>query len=158
MCIKHCSIRLTRPITLNHALSQSPACDPTTINLFRCGLDMEYTFARTAELQQLERKLASESEGLRNNVRSVHNPRLKRSLKRNIELLNWTLQTIELNPNITIQELEILVDCKIESLEWELGDAQTRWQTDSIFYEIRTLEWILFTVKTLHSSMDRFLW
>ena len=119
---------------------------------------MEYVFARTKEVQQLERKLANESEDLKKNVKSLYTPTLMRSLKRKVQLINWTLQLIELNPNIPIQELEILVDCNIDSLESELGDAQSRWQSDRIFDEIRSLEWILFTIKILHSSMDRFIW
>ena len=119
---------------------------------------MEYIFARTKEVQQLERKLASESEALQKNGKSLHTPTLMRSLKRKVQLINWTLQLIELNPSIAIQELEILVDCKIDSLETELSDAQSPWQSDRIFNEIRSLEWILFMIKILHSSMDRFIW
>jgi hypothetical protein len=119
---------------------------------------MEYIFARTKEVQQLERKLASESEALKKNVKSLHTPTLMRSLKRKVQLINWTLQLIELNPNIAVQELEILIDCKIDSLETELGEAQSRWQSDRIYDEIRSLEWILFMIKILHSSMDRFIW
>jgi uncharacterized coiled-coil DUF342 family protein len=122
---------------------------------------MEFIFARTKEVQQLERKLASESEALEKNVKSLHTPTLMRSLKRKVQLINWTLQTlqtIELNPNIPIQELEILVDGMIDSLETELGDAQSRWQSDRIYDEIRSLEWLLFMIKILHSSMDRFIW
>ena len=110
------------------------------------------------EVQQLERKLASESEDLKKNVESLHTPTLMRSLKRKVQLINWTLELIELNPNIAIQQLEILIDCKIDSLETELGDAQSRWQGDRIFNEIRSLEWILFMIKILYSSMDRFIW
>lgn len=86
---------------------------------------MEYVFARTKEVQQLERKLANESEDLKKNVKSLHTPTLMRSLKRKVQLINWTLLLIELNPNIPIRELEILVDCNIDSLESELGDAQS---------------------------------
>ena len=82
---------------------------------------MEYVFARIKEVQQLERKLASESEDLKKNVKSLHTPTLMRSLKRKVQLINWTLQLIELNPNIPIQELEILVDCNIDSLEYGIG-------------------------------------
>jgi hypothetical protein len=119
---------------------------------------MEYIFARTKEVQQLERKLASESDALKKNVKAIHTPTLMRSLKRKVQLINWTLKLIELNPSIAIKELEILVDCKIDSLETELGDAQSRWQSDRIYDEIRSLEWILFMIKILHSSMDRFIW
>ena len=119
---------------------------------------MEYIFARTTQVQQLERKLTSESESLKKNVKSPHTPTLMRSLKRKAQLITWTLQIIELNPNIVMQELEILVDCRIDSLKTELDDAQSRWQSDRIFDEIRSLEWILFTIKKLHSSMDRFIW
>ena len=119
---------------------------------------MEYIFARTMEVQQLERELASESEALQKNVKSLHTPTLMRSLKRKVQLINWTLQLIELNPNIAIQQLEILIDCKIDSLETELSDAQSRWQSDRIYDEIRSLEWTLFMIKILHSSMDRFIW
>src|SRR6185312_6446640 len=119
---------------------------------------MEYVFARTKEVRQLERKLASEYEDLKKNVKSLHTPTFMRSLKRKVQLINWTLQLIELNPNIPIQELEVLIDCKIESLEKELGDAKYRWKSDRIYDEIRSLEWILFMIKILHSSMDRFIW
>ena len=119
---------------------------------------MEYIFARTKEVQQLERKLASESEDLKKNVRSLHTPTLMRSLKRKVQSINWTVQLIELNPNISIQELEILVDCKIDSLDTELDDAQSQWQSDRIYDEFRSLEWILFMIKIQHSSMDRFIW
>ena len=78
---------------------------------------MEYVFARTKEVRQLERKLACESEDLKKNIKSLHTQNLMRSLKRKVQLINWTLQLIELNPNIPIQELEILVDCNIDSLE-----------------------------------------
>ena len=118
---------------------------------------MEYVFGRTKEVRQLERKLASESEDLKKNVKSLYTPTLMRSLKRKVQLINWTLQLIELNPNIPIQELEVLIDCKIDSLKTELGDAQSRWQSDRIYDEIRSLEWILFMIKILHSSMDRFI-
>ena len=42
------------------------------------------------EVQQLERELASESEALQKNVKSLHTPTFIRSLKRKVQLINWT--------------------------------------------------------------------
>ena len=48
---------------------------------------MEYIFARTKEVQQLVMKLASESEALQKNIKSLHTPTLMRSLKRKIQMI-----------------------------------------------------------------------
>ncbi|MDQ5869716.1 MAG: hypothetical protein M3530_08315 [Thermoproteota archaeon] len=44
--------------------------------------------------------------------------------------------------NITLQELEGLIDYRIESLERELEDAQIREEGDRIFDQVRILDWI----------------
>jgi len=67
-------------------------------------------------------------------------------------LINWTLDTIESNPSMTLQELEGLIDYRIESSERELDDAQTREETDRIFDEVRILDWIMFMIRTAMQS------
>lgn len=67
-------------------------------------------------------------------------------------MINWTLDTIESNPSMTLQELEGLIDYRIESSERELDDAQTREETDRIFVEVRILDWIMFMIRTAMQS------
>ncbi len=63
-------------------------------------------------------------------------------------MINWTLRIIDSKPNITLQELEDLIDYRIESLERELDDAQIRNETDRLFDQIRILDRIMFFVRT----------
>jgi len=53
---------------------------------------------------------------------------------------------------MTLQELEGLIDYRIESSERELDDAQTREETDRIFDEVRILDWIMFMIRTAMQS------
>ena len=113
---------------------------------------MESTLSHTNELQVLERRLASEIEGATKKISPLHNLAYNHSVNKKIELINWTLDTIESNPSMTLQELEGLIDYRIESSERELDDAQTREETDRIFGEVRILDWVMFMIRTAMQS------
>lgn len=113
---------------------------------------MESTLSHTSELQVLERRLASEIEGATKIISPLNNLTYNHSVNKKIELINWTLDTIESNPSMTLEELEGLIDYRIESSERELDDAQTREETDRIFDEVRILDWIMFMIRTAMQS------
>ncbi len=68
-------------------------------------------------------------------------------------MINWTLDTIESNPNMTIQELADLIDYRIEGNEREIDNAETRDELDWVFNELTILEWIRSTVRTVGQLM-----
>ncbi len=114
----------------------------TTLNDF-----MESTtLTHATVLEELQKRLTNEIEGVKKKVHPIHNSVFNRSLEQKM-MMKWTLETIASNPNITLQELEGLIDYRIESLERELDDAQTREETDRIFDQIRVLDRIIFIVR-----------
>ncbi len=104
------------------------------------------TLTHATVLEELQKRLTNEIEGVKKKVHSIHNSVFNRSLEQKM-MMKWTLETIASNPNITLQELEGLIDYRIESLERELDDAQTREETDRIFDQIRVLDRIIFIVR-----------
>jgi hypothetical protein len=108
---------------------------------------MVYILTSNDELQELNVRLTAEIQGLEKEINRQHSPAFNGIIERKIELINNTLDMIESNPNIPIQELADLIDYRIDGEERELDDATTVFETDRIFNEIRILEWIRFTVR-----------
>jgi hypothetical protein len=109
--------------------------------------DMVYVLRSEDELAELKRRLIHEIVGLENEVNKFQDFFSNATVDKKISMINWTLDIMESNPNITIQELADLIDYRIEGAERELDNAENRDELDCLFNELRILEWIRSTVR-----------
>jgi hypothetical protein len=114
---------------------------------------MVYVLTSNNEFEKLKATLNAEIKGLEKEIKPTHSLTFNQTVQRKIELINSTLETIESNPCMTMQELADLIDYRIEGEERELDDAKSVFETDKIFIELRILEWIRFTVRKIGQLM-----
>jgi hypothetical protein len=116
-------------------------------------LDMVYVLRSKNELAELKRRLIHEIVGLEYEANRFQDHISNVTVDKKISMINWTLDTIESNPNMTIQELADLIDYRIEGNEREIDNAETRDELDWVFNELTILEWIRSTVRTVGQLM-----
>ena len=114
--------------------------------------DMVYVLRSEDELAELKRRLIHEIVGLENEANRFQDFS-NSTVDKKISMINWTLDIMESNPNITIQELADLIDYRIEGDERELDNAENRDELDCVFNELRILEWIRSTVRMVGQLM-----
>jgi len=114
---------------------------------------MVYVLRSEDELAELKRMLIREIVGLENEVNRFQDFFSNATVDKKISMINWTLDIMESNPNITIQELADLIDYRIEGDERELDNAENRDELDCLFNELRILEWIRSTVRMVGQLM-----
>jgi hypothetical protein len=105
---------------------------------------MVYVQTSKDKLQDLKERLIIEIVELQKEVNNSSNP-----VEKKISMINWTLDTIESNPNMTIQELADLIEYRVEGAEREIDNAESKDELNWIFDEIRILEGIRSTVRTV---------
>lgn len=110
---------------------------------------MESRLTYPNEMKELKALLTSECECIKREISPVRNPMFNHSFNQKIALFNWAMEMIEYNTNITLPEIEGLVDYRIESLERELDDAETREETATLVDQIRILDRIIILVRTM---------
>jgi hypothetical protein len=105
---------------------------------------MVYVQTSKDKLQDLKERLIIEIVELQKEVNNSSNP-----VEKKISMINWTLDTIESNPNMTIQDLADLIEYRVEGAEREIDNAESKDELNWIFDEIRILEGIRSTVRTV---------
>jgi hypothetical protein len=105
---------------------------------------MVYVQTSKDKLQDLKERLIIEIVELQKEVNNSSNP-----VEKKISMINWTLDTIDSNPNMTIQELADLIEYRVEGAEREIDNAESKDELNWIFDEIRILEGIRSTVRTV---------
>lgn len=105
---------------------------------------MVYVQSSKDKLEELNGRLILEIVELQKKVNKSSNP-----VDKKISMINWTLDTIESNPNISLLELADLIEYRIEGVEREIDNAESKDGLDWIFDEIRILERIRSTVRTV---------
>lgn len=105
---------------------------------------MVYVQSSKDKLEELKERLILEIVELQKKVNKGSNP-----VDKKISMINWTLDRIESNPNITMQELADLIEYRIEGVEREIDNAESKDELDWIFDEIRILARIRSTVGTV---------
>jgi hypothetical protein len=110
------------------------------------SLSMRYHLEWPDELQAIEKKLLDEVESSKKELHPTHAPTFTAIIQRRIDLLKETLGVIEANPNITVEDLAGLVDHKLETQERALQKAKNVFDTDTIFTDVRILEWIKYLI------------
>ena len=103
---------------------------------------MVYVQSSEDKLKELKERLILEIIELQTEVNNGPNP-----IDKKISLINWTLDTIESNPKITIEELVDLIEYRVEGIEREIDNAESKDELYWIFDEIRVLEWIRSSVR-----------
>ena len=114
---------------------------------------MVYVITSNNEFEKLKAVLNAEIRELKKEVKPIHSLTFNQTIQRKIELINSTLETIESNPSMTMQELVDLIEYRIEGEERELDDSTSVFETDKIFIELRILEWIRLTVREVGQLM-----
>ena len=98
---------------------------------------MVYVQRSEDKLKELKERLILEIIELQKEMNNSPN-----QLDKKISLINWTLDTIETTPKVTIEELVDLIEYRVEGIEREIGNAESKDELDWIFDEIRILEGI----------------
>ena len=104
---------------------------------------MVYVQTSKDKLKNLKERLIIEIVEQQKKVKSS-NP-----VEKKIGMINWTLDNIDSNPNMTIQELADLIEYRVEGIEREIDNAESKDELTWIFDEIRILEGIKSTVRTV---------
>jgi hypothetical protein len=105
-------------------------------------LVMVYVQTSKDKLENLKERLIIEIVEQQKKVNNSSNP-----VEKKISMINWTLDTIDSNPNMTIQELADLIEYRVEGIEREIDNAESKDELTWIFDEIRILEGIRSTVR-----------
>jgi len=105
---------------------------------------MVYVQTSKDKLENLKERLIIEIVEQQNKVNNSSNP-----VEKKISMINWTLDTIDSNPNMTIQELADLIEYRVEGIEREIDNAESKVELTWIFDEIKILEGIRSTVRTV---------
>ena len=114
---------------------------------------MVYVLTSNNGFEKLKAVLDAEIKELEIEIKPIHTLTLNQTIQRKIELINSTLETIESNPCMTMQELADLIDYRIEGEERELDDSTSIFETDKIFIELRILEWIGLAIRKVGQPM-----
>ena len=109
---------------------------------------MESRLTYPNEMEELKARLTSECECIKREISQIHNPVLDHSFNQKSAMYNWAMEMIEYNTNITLPEIEGLIDYRIESLEREIDDAETHEETAKLVDQIRILDRIIVLVRT----------
>jgi hypothetical protein len=105
---------------------------------------MVYVQTSKDKLENLKERLIIEIVEQQKKVNNSSNP-----VEKKISMINWTLDTIDSNPNMTTQELADLIEYRVEGIEREIDNAESKDELAWIFDEIRILEGIRSTVRTV---------
>ena len=105
---------------------------------------MVYVQSSEDKLEELKERLILEIIELQKEINNNPNP-----LDKKISLINWTLDTIETTPKVTIEELVDLIEYRVEGIEREIDNAESKDELDWIFDEIRVLEGIRSSVRMI---------
>jgi molecular chaperone DnaK (HSP70) len=105
-------------------------------------LVMVYVQTSKDKLENLKERLIIEIVEQQKKVNNSSNP-----VEKKISMINWTLDTIDSNPNMTTQELADLIEYRVEGIEREIDNAESKDELTWIFDEIRILEGIRSTVR-----------
>jgi len=108
---------------------------------------MNYHLEWPDELQVVERKFLREIETLEKefNFRD-HNVLFTQIIETKVSLLKEYLGIIESNPTITLDELAVLVDKKLEEEERAMDKSNNVFESDKIFNNVRILGWIKYLI------------
>ena len=116
---------------------------------------MQYHLERSDELQAIESKLLDEIENSEKEIHPKHAPTFTAIILKKIAFLNEILGFVESNPSITTEELAALVDHKLETEETALKKANNVFDTEKIFGNLRTLEWIKYLITEKNGRVPR---
>jgi hypothetical protein len=116
---------------------------------------MQYHLERSDELQAIESKLLDEIENSEKEIHPKHAPTFTAIILKKIAFLNEILGFVESNPSITKEELAALVDHKLETEETALKKANNVFDTEKIFVNLRTLEWIKYLITEKNGRVPR---
>jgi len=105
---------------------------------------MVYVQRSEDKLKELKGRLILEIIELQKEMNNSPN-----QLDKKISLINWTLDTIETTPKVTIEELVDLIEYRVEGIEREIDNAESKDELDWIFDEIRILEGIRSSVRMI---------
>ena len=105
---------------------------------------MVYVQTSKDKLENLKERLIIEIVEQQKKVNNSSNP-----VEKKIGMINWTLDTMDSNPNMTIQELADFIEYRVEGIEREIDNAESKDELTWIFDEIRILEGIRSTVRTV---------
>ena len=108
---------------------------------------MKYHLEWPDELQLVERKFLREIETLEKQlVFKDHNPLFYQIMETKISFLKEYLEFIEANPTISLDELASLVEQRLEEEKRAMNESNTVFDTDKMFRNIRTLDWIKYLI------------
>ena len=105
---------------------------------------MVYVQRSEDKLKELKGRLILEIIELQKEMNNSPN-----QLDKKISLINWTLDTIETTPKVTIEELVDLIEYRVEGIEREIDNAESKDELDWIFDEIRILQGIRSSVRMI---------
>lgn len=110
---------------------------------------MEYHHAASEEFRDLRKRLLKELKKLYKISKLDHSPIFIRLLEKKVELKADTLETIDRNPSMTMQQLSHHIEVRIDVEEREIDGTKTSEEKEIIYHSNNAYEWIYSVVRTI---------
>jgi hypothetical protein len=102
---------------------------------------MESCLVRSEQFQELDKKLTREADKLTGEIQAGHVPIFQRLLEKKLQCIDKSKALICRNPNMTVDELAIVLDNKIEREARKLDKTKSFEKMETIYSTLSALEW-----------------
>ena len=110
---------------------------------------MENCLGRSEQFQELNRKLTKEANKLTNEMQAGHVPIFQRWLEKKLQCIDKSKDLMGRNPNLTINDLAIILDNRIEREAKKLDKTNLFEKMETIYSTLSALEWTRNIVRTV---------
>lgn len=110
---------------------------------------MENCLGRSEQFQELDKKLTKEAKKLTDEIQVDHVPIFQRWLEKKLQCIDKSKTLMYRNPNMTIDELAILLDSRIEREARKLDKTKSFEKMETIYSTLSALEWTRNIVRTV---------
>ena len=110
---------------------------------------MESCLVRSEQFQELNKKLTREADKLTDEIHAGHVPIFQRLLEKKLHCIDESKVRMYRNPDMTIDELAIMLDDRIEREARKLDKSKSFERMETIYNTLSALEWTRNIVRTV---------
>lgn len=104
---------------------------------------------RSEQFQELDKKPTREADKLTDEIQAGHVPIFQRLLEKKLQCIDKSKALMYRNPNMTIDELAIVLDNRIEREARKLDKTKSFQKMETIYSTLSALEWTRNIVRTV---------
>lgn len=110
---------------------------------------MEGCLGRSEQFQELDKILTKEAKKLTDEIQVDHVPMFQRWIEKKLQCIDKSRALMRRNQNLTIDELAIILDKRIEQEARKLDKTRAFEKMETIFNTLSALEWTRNIVRTV---------